>query len=176
MSRIRKSSVGFLPKGLNIDVPKTVAMGGGALAAKAVNPMINRIVAQYIPQNDPSTATQEGKVARLLIYGGKLFIGGYISKNFGRRNGMVKDAALGWNTMTGLEIINELFPNLNISGMLDDFESVGNVVEIDLDNNEIKALSGNRIISDNLEDYQDVAGITDHYIDDSMELAGHEVM
>ncbi len=165
MARRKKGLLG------KINIPegsKIIGLSMGAIGAKMFNAPAKKMLAKYLPADDPTTPGVEGRTGRLMLSGGKVLIGGILLKN---RNKMIQDAGAGWLAVSGMELLDQLIPQLNINsvGYLDDIESVGEVVEIDLD----RVAPGLNGYDASLENYQEVAGITDDYLNEEMELAGY---
>jgi|GEM_PF-4334878 len=151
---------------LGINVNRLAGMTAGAAAAKMINPQLKRLVGKYIT-DDPATSKDEGKMARIAVAGVKVAGGFYVHNKM--RGQFLKDAGLGIVAVGGLELLEQVAPNLQLAGVgyLDTME-VGNVVEVNLD-----ALRGGSKVTQDLENYQEVAGnVTDDYLEDEMELAG----
>lgn len=152
----RKGSIGSLPIP-GVDLQRVAAVTGGAVAAKMVNPVATKLLDKYLPAGNPNAA----KYARAGVSGAKILVGGYLQT---QKSQMAKDAGIGIMSVGGLELVEIFVPQVKISGLLDDAETIGNVVEIDLDQ-----LNG---FDNDLESFQEVAGITDDYVAEEMELAG----
>lgn len=158
----RRSSVGMIP-GVDTDkLQKIGVMVGGGVAAKMVNPMAKKYLAKWLPGDDPDTPGREGRKGRMIISGGKVLLGGVVAQKVD--NELINDAGFGFAIVGGIELVDELIPSLSLDGVgyLEDYENVGNIIEIDLD--EVDGFD------QDLENYQEVAG--DDYVDDDMELAG----
>ncbi len=152
---------------LGINITRLAGITAGAAAAKFVNPQLRKMVGKYIT-DDPGTEKNEGQMARIAVAGVKIAGGFYVSNKM--RGQFMKDAGLGIVAVGGLELLEEVAPQLQLSGMgyVDTME-VGNVIEVNLD--ELRG-GGSRVTED-LENYQEVAGgVTDDYLEDEMELAG----
>lgn len=157
-SKKRKGSIGAIDIA-GLDINRAIGIGGGAVAAKLLNTPAKKYLAKYIT-DDPTTAKNEGRLVRLALAGGKI-IGGLLI-NTRVDNELVQDAGLGMAAVGGIELFEELAPNINLNGVTDSFESVGNVLEIDLD-----SLEGTQETL-NLESTHAVAG----YDPTAMEIAG----
>ncbi len=150
---------------LGVNINRLAGMTAGAAAAKLVNPALKKVVGKYIV-DDPATTKDEGKMARIAVAGVKVVGGFYVHNKM--KGQFMKDAGLGIVAVGGLELLEQVAPNLQLSGVgyVDTME-VGNVVEVNLDE-----LRGGSKVTESLENYQEVAGsLTDDYIEEGMELA-----
>lgn len=130
--RRRKASVGMIP-GVDMDKLQRVGvMIGGGVAGKMVNPYAKKYLAKWMPEDDPETPGREGRKGRLIISGGKVVLGGVVAQK--SSNPLINDAGLGFAVVGGIELVEELFPKLSLDGVgyMEDYEQVGNIIEIDL--------------------------------------------
>lgn len=146
-----------------VPVKRLAAVTGGAVLAKAANAPIGGILQKVLPNYSEAGS---GRMLKVILSGGKIFLGAYANQKM--KNQMVQDAGLGVMMVGGLELLEEFVPQLNIAGIniFDDYENIGEVVEIDLNR-----LNGPQVYN-SLEDYQEVAGVQSYAAE--MELAGVE--
>lgn len=133
-----------------VPVEKLVGIAGGAAAGKALNGVVNKVptLQKYLGEG-----SQYGKY---ILPAGKILGGAYLNR---KQKGMAADAGLGMMAVGGLELIESLFPSLNITGT----PGVGNLT-IDL-NDQIRGPKVDRM----LESAQGVAG---HALDDDLSSVG----
>ena len=169
MARKRKKGCGCKQ---GVDLWRLAAVGGGAVGAKLINAPLKKGIDYVLPKEKRDTLPEWQKKAILLAFPGVKIAGGAYAQTMPDK--YVRDAGLGVIAVGSLEAIDILIPDLDLSaieGVLDDFEHVGNTIDIDLDE-----LSGGGF-DRRLESHQQVAGnFADAYLQEEMELAGYDVV
>ena len=112
----------------NVDLPKIAAQGVGFAGGALINPAIKRI-----------PFVQSGLEKNEKVFGAGIGLAKVLAavavENYAGDGEFVSDAAFGFGLEGALEIASSLMPGLNlgVGNVANDYEFLGNVVEIDLD-------------------------------------------
>jgi hypothetical protein len=156
-----------------VDLWRLAAVSGGAVGAKLINYPIKKGIEKVLPEEKMASLPEWQQKGIQLTFPALKVAGGAYAQTM--ENQYVKDAGMGVLAVGAIEAIDILIPAVDmsgVSGVFDDFEHVGNTVEIDLDD-----LSGADGFDRRLESHQQVAStFASDYLQEEMQLAGYDVV